>query len=304
MTIFLRICFTVLLVTFSLLSPSMAEQDQNIKFEIDSLMSCLNSKCDWSVGVAKIVAFGDQAVPALIEEVQKTDGDWKKRPLIASLCRIGSDRARDFLRDFLNKRNQQETMSVAMLIQEYPIKNEMEIRDTLINLLFYPNVLWNWEVSERSKAMIVRNPQWIGFIIKRLGDAKPDSAPVSVYTVLENITGYDLWACFEVKGECLRDEFWRQWWKRNQNKNQIEWLLEPLRSENAWRREQACKTLFNVSHPRVKDYFLKLIDDPEQKVRYWAVYGLKRLEGFKDDYLFEDYIKNEQKDITELKQKF
>lgn len=305
--IFIR---TVLLMSILMLciSPVFGVSEQEINTDIVNLLDCFETKCDQQKHIEKVVEYGESAVSYLIETFNKEE-DKRRHPILICLCKISSDSALNFVKNVLSKQRGQ--FSTRAAIKYFPIQKEDEITKVLIQLSM--NKQFSWDAPERLKEMIKRNPKRAGVLVMALKEESYEKSK-NLYDVLEYVSGYSHWSWTESKirpkGEkeyaVARNDFWEKWWARNKDKDQLKWLLEPLSSNSPSRRAQACQIMGSLKDKRAIPFLLKLLDDDSQRVRYWAVYGLKRLNDTApaSGYLFEVFQKHEKNEIINLKEYF
>ena len=291
------------------LHPCCAEYSvhtEQIEQAIQDMLSGLGHKVVMQPRIDAVAAFGDDAVPLLIDRYRQTADDrcW---PLISALCQIRSSAALQFVRQILKEHTKRYATSAS--IREYPIENEDDIIGLLIELLRVDEQ--QYDATERLKKMLDRKPSRAGQLVGLLRDDS-DSKDFNyrIGEILAFVSGYsDTWCVWIPPGQdriAFRNAFWQDWWKRNRERDVFGWLTEAVSSDNDSRQAQALQRMWATRDRRAIPYFIAGLNSPSEQVRYWAVVGLKQAEGSMPDsgYLSETFQQEKGQIITRLKVKF
>jgi hypothetical protein len=192
----------------------------------------------------------------------------------------------------------------------YPVEGEDGITGLLVDLLAVQH--HGYHASERLRGMILREPRRAGILVRALrDDGQRAERDYAIGEVLAHVSGYsNTWCVWVPPGEepvVFRNDFWRAWWRRNSGREVFDWQVETLCSDpkNSARKKQALQVLGHLGDRRAKCHFVAALDDDSDGVRYWAVVGLRKLDGTYDrgGYKWETYKEEEQQVIQELKQR-
>ncbi|MBN1355522.1 hypothetical protein JXA40_04525 [bacterium] len=281
-------------------------RQQRIEQAIDKLTGTDLIKISMQPRIDAVVTFGEEAVPLLIERTTKTD-DARCRPLVIALCQIGSPEALRFVRQIMKAHTKRYATAAA--IEKYPVENESDIIDLLIDLLH--GEVHQYISKERIKAMIERKPSRAGHLVESLRD-EPDFRDFNLHAkeILAFVSGYSYtWDVRIPSGQdpvVFGNNFWRDWWKRNMGKNVFGWLEEPALSDNETRQVEALRRMSHLRDERAIPYFTAGLDSPSERVQHAAVVGLKALEGSlpESGYLLETYREEKADVIVHMKLKY
>ncbi len=310
---YFKIVFITFIVIFFSASSSFSFTDADTISDIDKMVSLFGTKANIQLWIERIVKYGEPAVKHLIDKYNAIK-DEKRWPIVVCLSQIPTDASINFLKDIL--KHHEGRYSTSATIKNFPIEYEDGILPMLIELLtVQPTRFFRWDTSERLKEMTEREPERAGFLISNLkNDTLYKDRNEQIYEILEYVSGYHHWSWAESKIEpkteadfiTLRNSFWHDWWSKNKSKDQVEWLGEHLSSDNEWRRAHACAVLGSLNDPKIIPFLLKSLDDNSQRVRYWAVIGLKKWNNTypSGGYLFEVFKQEEREEIKKLKEYF
>lgn len=310
--IFSILVFTVTFFITNLLSCSAQSQsvDANeIRDAIDLVIFSTNTKIDYREEqryINKVVSYGDAAVPFLMQKLEETK-DEKSWGIIRCLCEISSEASLKFVREILQKHARRDATTAA--IRLYPIPREDEITTLLIELEKVQKQ--RWDASERLRYMIYRKPSRAGILVAALKDVQElYEFDGRLWDILAEVSGYShTWGIPIPNGEkpqVFFNNFWREWWKRNENKDIFGWLVEACSADNPSRKETSIGQMAYLCDKRAIPYLLAAIDDESIRVRYYGVIGLKKLNNTypESGYLWETFLKEEKEVIRELKAEF
>ena len=269
-----------------------------IEQAVEQMSAGLGHKVQMQPGIDKVASFGDEAVPLLVRRYETTD-DGKCWPIVFCLCQISTDDSLRFVQQMLNEHKKKWATSAA--IKNYPI--------VLIGLVQLQE--HRYDAIERLKKMIDKKPSRAGQIVDALKDDKNlEAYEYELGEILAYVSGYSYtWCVWIPPGKdrvAFRNNFWREWWSRNKDKDVFGWLQETVTSDNENRVTAALQRLYAIRDKRAVPYFLKSLDSPSDSVQYWAVVGLKNLDGTLPEagYLSEAFHNEKDKIIPLLKQKF
>ena len=296
----------VLCVALPVMAENVSTNQMLIEKDIDRMLSAMRGKFSLSSHVDHIAEYGGSAVPVLIRKYSEAPEE-RRWGLVACLCRLPTPESCNFLTTIIQKHTDRKSTSYA--IRHYSMQQEADIVDILIEIL--PVQKCSWDTSERLKDMIFRNPEIAGQLVDELVDST-SSAPKNqqFYDILEHISGNaNTWHGRIPAGKITpesQNQFWRDWWKRNQEKEAFDWLIESLYRDEGGRRSHAVQMLGTLKDRRSIPYFVSALDDEEYSVRYWAVVGLKKVDGTypAGGYLSEKFQADEDKIIAELKAQY
>ena len=287
-----------------------AAQDTNrtirIEQAIDQMLAGPGHKVEMQPLIDRIASFREAAVPSLIQRYEKTDDDrcW---PLMSCMCQIGTDTSLNFVRQVLSEHKKKWATSRA--IKDYPISKEDDIAPELIDLVGVREQ--SYDAVERLKKMIDRKPSRAGQLVGALRDDHSlEAYEYELGEILAFVSGYSHTWCVGVPpgqdAVAYRNNFWREWWARNKDNGVFEWLQEAVISDNESRQAEALQRLWAIGDKRATPYFRKALDSLSNRVQYWAVVGLKGVEGTmpKSGYLSETFDKEKDSIIPALKLKF
>lgn len=258
-------------------------QDTNraaqIQQAISRMLDGLGHKVVMQPRIDEVASFGEAAVPSVLKIYEQTDDEacW---PLVACLCQIQTDTSLNFVQGILREHKQRRATSAA--IRYYPIPREDDITEHLIGLVGIQAV--GYDATERLKKMIDRKPSRAGLLVSALKDDKDqESYAYELGETLAFVSGYShTWCVWVPPGRdpvAFRNDFWREWWKRNKDKDVIGWLVEAVTSDNESRQAEALQRLWATGDKRAQPYFLKALDSPSTRVQYWGVVGMKSMRG-------------------------
>lgn len=301
------LCVTGLLCM--MVTSGMAQETNRtaqIQEAIAWMLDGLGRKVDLQPRIDQVAAFGDAAVPSVVKTYEQAD-DGACWPLVACLCQIQTDAALSFVQGILRENKKRRSIEAA--IRYYPIRREDDITEILIGLVGVETV--GYDATERLKKMIDRKPSRAGLLVAALKDDKSEERyAYKLGEILAFASGYSHTWCVGVPPGhdpvVFRNDFWREWWNRNGNKDVFGWLVEAVTSDKDSRQAQALQRLWAIRDKRAMPYFLKALDSHSTRVQYWGVVGLKQLEGSlpKAGYLWETFDKEKDSIIPLLKQKF
>ncbi len=252
-----------------------------------------------------VVKYGDAIVPLLIEKYKVLE-DEKCYLMITCLCKISSERALKFVRQVIQEHDKR--LSVGCAIREYPHEREDDIIQSLIELLNVEYV--EYYASERLEKMIIRNSCRAVFLINALDDKKTVEYNGKLGNILGLVSGYrQTETSYTPPGQdqvLFYNKFWRDWWNRNRDKEVFEWLIEAINTENVARKAYALQIMGTLMDQRAAPYFVASLDDKSENVRFWAVVGLRELDGTypSTGYSWETFKNEEEEIIDFLKHKF
>lgn len=281
-------------------------RDAQIEQAITRMLGGLGHKVVMQPRIDEVVSFGEAAVPSVVKTYEQTDDDacWL---LVACLCQIQTDASLSFVQGILREPKKRRATSAA--IRYYPVPREDDITEVLIGLVGVETV--GYDATERLKKMIDRKPSRAGLLVAALKDDKSQERyAYEVGEILAFASGYSHTWCVGVPPGhdpvAFRNAFWREWWKRNKDKDVFGWLVEAVTSDNESRQAEALQRLWAVGDKRAMPYFLKALDNHSTRVQYWGVVGLKGAEGSlpKSGYLSETFDKEKDSVIPLLKRKF
>jgi hypothetical protein len=287
-------------------SDQTAQIDQTIAHMLDGV----GHKVIMQPRIDEVASFGEAAVLHLIKWYNQTD-DKACWPLVACLCQIQTDSALRFVQGILKEHKKEWATRSA--IKDYPVTREDDITESLIELVRMRGVV-GYDATERLKKMIDRKPSRAGQLVSALKDDKAqESFAYELGEILAFVSGYShTWCCFGVPPGrdpvTFRNDFWRDWWKRNKDNDVFAWLVEAVTSDNESRQAEALQRLWAVADKHALPYFLKALDSPSTRVQYWGVVGLKSVQGTLPhsglQYTWEIFEKEKNTIIPSLKQEF
>ncbi len=305
----LPLCGWILTVSMVSAFSGLAEVPNKIQADIDQLLAGLEHKWNPQDRIARIAKHGSNAVPFLIETYRRAEAE-KRWALVDCLCRIPTTGSLEFVKSIL--RNHEDRSPTTRAIQRFPLEREDEITLILVDLLQVQN--HGSDARERLEQMILRKPSRAGELVyaMQISDKSGTGKNWEIGEVLAAVSGYShSWCCFGQNGTdwgTFQREFWREWWKRNNEKKPFDWLVETLKSDprNDGREAQALQRLGYLRDSRAEPYFVKALDDESTGVQYWAVIGLLALEGSLSPggYRWESFLEERERVIKRLKQKF
>ena len=250
-----------------------------------------------------VVAHKDDAVPILIRQYEQTT-DEECWPLVSSLCKLETPQALQFVRRVMQEHTKIFTTQSAIRI--YPVAKEDDIIGILIELLNVDGSV-HYDANERLMKAIERNPNRAGKLVATLQDDS-ELESTHIYDVLARMSGYSYTWCVGIPpGQVpiiYRNNFWRDWWTRNSEKDVFGWLEEAASSDNASRQATALQHM--GSDERAIPYFIDGLDSPSESVQYWSVVGLRRIESSAPSggYRSESFQLEKHHEIPRLKKKF
>ena len=257
--------------------------------------------------IDEVAAFGDDALPALNKKYEGTDDD-KCWPIVSCMCKIGTDASLRFVRQILKEHKKPQAASKA--VNDYPISREDEITPLLIDLLDMPRPL-RYDAEERLKKMVGRKPSIAGELVGAMKDGINNGNDSKLGSILAFVSGYsNLWAVTMVPGEApirITNNFWREWWSRNKEKDVFGWLEESINAGDENHQSTVLERMWAIKDSRASPYFLKALDSPSPGIQYWGVAGLRSLDGTplpQTGYPYERFLKEKDGLIMELKKKW
>ena len=271
--------------------------------EIDHLLSGRSRRWGAESAAERLRPFGDEAIVRLIARYEAA-GDERLEIVPPTLCLLGTKEGLEFVLALLKKGP--DAAGLEKAIHFFPVKHE----DRLLTLLI-PHaghkVLW-WPIGDRLKKAIRRTPARAGLVVDALRDDPKEKLRMRrLRDVLGRVAGYSgHWPCFvSPKTPENENAFWREWWKRNAEKDRIGWLDEAL-ARGGGPRSSGTQELAVMGDPATASRLVRLLDDEQRSVRYWAVYGLRKLEGTLPEggYLSEIFRAEEATEIPRLKKAF
>jgi hypothetical protein len=277
---------------------SQAVESREIQADIDHLLGGLGHKADRQAQIERVVKHGTNAVPLLIERYTRTEQE-RRWPLATCLCQIPTIKSLDFLKDVL--RTHEDRQATSEVIRRFPLEHEDQITLLLIDLLEVTHQ--SFEAQERLRKMIFRKPGRAGVLVRAMGSSgKSVTGRNKIGEVLAYNSGYShTWGVWQ-------HEFWTAWWERNKDKEPLDWLVETFRSDpkNDSRRAEALQVLGSLKDPRSVPVLLEGLGSESERVQYWAVVGLQRLDGTlkPSGYRWETFQQEQMQVIEHLKQKF
>jgi hypothetical protein len=281
------------------------DRTAQIQQAIERMLAGLGHKVVMQPRIDEVASFGEAAVPSVLKTYEQTDDDacW---PLVACLCQIQTDASLGFVQGILREHKKRWATSAA--IRYYPLLREDDISEILIGLVGVKAV--GYDATERLKEMIDRKPSRAGLLVSALKDDKTqESYTYELGEILAFVSGYShTWCVWVPPGRdpvAFRNEFWREWWKRNKDKDVFGWLVEAVTSDNEWRQAEALQRLWATGDRRAEPYFLKALDGPSTHVQYWGVVGMKSMRGDLPhsglQYTWETFEKEKNTVIPDLK---
>ncbi|MBC8869321.1 MAG: hypothetical protein H8E44_07875 [Planctomycetes bacterium] len=281
-------------------------ENEAIEQAIDHMLSGLGHKTVMQARIDAVVGFGEDAVPLLMKRYGMTDDD-RSWPLVSSLCQIATPTAREFVRQILT--DHRERRATITVIRDYPVEHEGDIVGLLIELLHVRRQ--QYDASERLKEIIQRKPARAGELVQALEDeAESEGFSYQLGEILAFVSGYSHTWCVSIPpGEdvvVFRNGFWRDWWSRNRYKDVFGWLVEAVTSDNDSRKARALQRMGASGDRRAIPYFIKGLNSQSESVQYWAVVGLKGIEGSlpATGYPYESFEREKIRIIPRLKQEF
>jgi len=304
-----RLIISLSILAVALLScvaQDASNEPAQIEADVNRMLSAMRGKFSLKPHADRIAQHGGAAVPILIRKHDKV-AEEKRWALVACLCRLPTAESCEFLMAVIHKHTNRNSTSYA--IRHYPIQYEADIVEILIEIL--PVQYHGYTASERLRKIIFSNPQTAGKLVEALVD-KDSSVPKNrqLHEILAHVSGYaHAWPNRTPDGRITLESengFWRDWWKRNQNKEAFDWLIEALYRVKGGRRSHALQILGILNDKRAIPHFVSALNDKEYGVRYWAVVGLKKMEGTNppSGYLSETFKKEEDRVIAKLKARF
>jgi len=288
---------------------SLAGESNNVQADIDHLLAGLGQRVNLEERMDRVARHGTNAVPPLVETYAETGSD-RRWMLAACLCRIGDDESLGFLRTIL--RSHEDRRATTEVIVGYPLAHEDQILPLLIDLLEVPQQ--SFHAQERLQNMIFRKPERAGVLVGAMDPSveSPTGRNWLIGEVLAYVSGHShTWCCFgpaDTNWGAWQHAFWTAWWERNRGKEPVDWLVETFRSDpkNDSRQSQALQILGVLKDPRVVPVLLEGLGAESERVRYWAVVGLKRLEETLDasGYTVEAFREEEARVIEHLRRRF
>jgi hypothetical protein len=256
--------------------------------------------------IDRIAAVGDKAVTHLIQRFEKKEND----NLVVCLCKIGTDRSLAYVRRLLDKHQSQDPRLT--VIRNYPAAKEDDILPALVDIVTGPQDYVRYKAEERLECMIKRKPSRAGALVAALKDDGPrDDGNFTTYEILASVSGYNHTWGFVPPGEdgaAYRRKFWRDWWARNKDKDRFGWLEEAVTSspDSEPRQCEALGSMASLRDKRAVPYLLKALDSPSDKIKFYAVQGLRYLDSGVPDtkYTYEMFVKEKAKVIPALRQQF
>ncbi|MBI3851050.1 MAG: HEAT repeat domain-containing protein [Verrucomicrobia bacterium] len=284
-------------------------EPKEVQADIDHLLAGLGRKVNLEERIERVAQHGTNAVPLLIERYGQSDPE-QRWLLAACLCQLPTVGSLDLLRSILRSHEDQRASS--QVIRRFPLEYEDQITMILVDLLRVARL--SFDAEERLRKMIARKPSRAGDLVSAmdLADKSMTGKNWSIGEILADVSGYKhTWCCFGPPGTdwgAWQRDFWTKWWIRNKDKEPFDWLAETLQSDlkNGSRQAEALQVLGSLKDPRSAAFLLEALDSESERVRYWAVIGLKRLDGSLDPtgYRWETFQKEQAPVISQLKQKF
>lgn len=274
-----------------------------IENAIVEVLAVTNTKTDYreeQKRINKVVSYGNAAVPFLIQTLKKVE-DRKSWNIIKCLCEISSEDSLKFVREILQEHIGRDATTAS--IRNYPVQREDEIITLLIELLKVQEQ--RWDASERLREMIYRKPSRAGILVETLKDGHSyKEFDYQLWDILAWVSSYhhDWGASSLVSG----NNFWREWWSRNRDKDVFGWLLETYNSGYPSRKKNSLQNMAVLGDKRAIPYLVAALDDESNYVRYYAVNGLKKFNNTYPEggYLWETFLNEEKEVIQELKNEF
>ena len=298
-----------LAVCLAMCGSAQGPEPEAIQSDIDQLLGGLQHKVNLQERIERVAKHGTNAVPLLIDRYTRSEPD-KRWLLAACLCQIPTIASLDFLKAILQRH--QDPQATSEVIQRFPLENEDQITLLLVDLLGVARQ--SLEAQERLQKMIFRKPSKAGDLVRAmdLSDKSMTGRNWNIGEILASVSGYShTWCCFgpaSTDWGAWQHEFWTSWWKRNKDKEPFDWLIETLQSDprNDSRQAETLQILGSLKDPRAAACLLEALDSESERVRYWAVVGLQRLDGTLNPrgYLWENFQQDQAQVIKHLKQKF
>ena len=293
----------------ALCTSAWAAEPEAIQADINFLLDGLGRKVNLQERIDRVAKHGTNAVPILIKNYTHNEPD-KRWPLAACLCQVPSVESLDFLKAILRSHDDQQVAS--QVIQRFPLEQEDQITLLLVDLLAVPRLAF--DADDRLRMMIFRKPGRAGDLVRAmdLSDKSMTGRNWNIGEVLAYVSGYShTWCCFgptSTDWGAWQHDFWAAWWKRNNDKDPFDWLVETFRSDtgNDSRQAEALQVLGSLKDSRSKTLLIGALDSKSERVRYWAVVGLQRLDGTLDPsgYRWELFQEEQVQVIKRLKKRF
>jgi hypothetical protein len=291
-------------------STAAVTQRDEIQESVQALLKRAGGKVEMDKLLAQVMKYGSAAVPILIEAYPGATPA-QRGCLAICLCQMPTVESLDFLKETLRK-HEDDRVATA-IVQHFPVEQEDQITLLLVDLLGVPRIgFW---ASERLRHMVLRKPSRAGALIRAMeaSDATGVGKNWKIGSeVLAFVSGYAFSWDVQLppasdRGAAQR-EFWIQWWKRSEDKEPLEWLVDTYHSNSKAlsRQAQAVQQMAALKDPRAKDFFLQALDSQVEEVRYWGVIGLKKLDRPDDPqgYGWETFRQEQAQVVEQLKQKF
>lgn len=281
-----------------------------IQADVDRLIEEWRFKENRDARIEPVLKHGTNAVPVLIGTYTRCGPS--HRPLFVDcLCRLPTDESLGFLKEILRRREDQPATSA--VVRHFPLDREDQITLLLVDLLTVRHQ--SLDARERLTKMIFRKPSRAGDLVKAmdLSDKSMVGRNLGIGGILASVSGYNnTWCCFggsfDTDWGAWQRQFWTEWWRTNSNREPFEWLIETYWSDpnNPHRQEVVLQTLGSLRDPRSAALFVEALDSTSDRVRCWAVIGLKGLEGTLEPggYRWETFQREQAQEIPRLKQKF
>lgn len=296
----------LVVATHPCIAEDLSTDRTRIEEDVDRMLSAMQGKFSLQPHADRIAEHGDAAVPVLVDKHGEV-AEEKRWALVACLCRLPTPESRKFLMAVIQQHADRKSTSYA--IRHYPIQHDGDIVEILIEIL--PVQYHGYDASERLRTMLFREPAMAGKLVEALVD-DASSVPKNrkLHDILAHVSGYAYaWPNRTPDGKITPESengFWRDWWKKNQKKEVFDWLIEALYLDKGGRRSHALQILGILNDRRAIPHLVSALDDKEYGVRYWAVVGLKKIEGTNppSGYLSETFKAEEEQVIAELKTRF